>query len=70
MTWTLYTAARSRGFMCEWLLEEIGRPYDVVRLDLQAGDARTAAYRAIHPLGAVPALVVDTQYKGGRVRIP
>lgn len=55
----LYTARQSRGFVCEWLLEELGATYEVVRLDLMAGEAKTAAYRRIHPLGSVPALVVD-----------
>ena len=55
----LYTAARSRGFCCEWLLEEIGAPYEVARVDLASGEARSEEHRAIHPLGAVPALTVN-----------
>jgi len=55
----LYTACQSRGFVCEWLLEELGTAYEAVRLNLAAGEAKTPAYRSIHPLGAVPALVVD-----------
>jgi glutathione S-transferase len=57
----LYTAARSRGFCCEWLLEESGFEFDVVRLDLFAGEARSEEHRKIHPLGAVPALLLDGQ---------
>lgn len=56
---TLYTAAQSRGFMVAWLLEEIGEPYDAVLIDLAAGEHTSDSYREIHPLGSVPALVVD-----------
>ena len=56
---TLYTAARSRGFVCEWMLEEAGLPFAVRRLDVMAGEARTPEHLAIHPLGAVPALRIE-----------
>src|SRR5262249_20108348 len=37
--------------------EEIGAPYDIVRLDLSAGDNKRPAYLKINPNGTVPALV-------------
>ena len=59
MKLVLYTAARSRGLMVEWLLEELGVPYERTMLDLAAGEHKAEAYTALHPLGAVPTLTVD-----------
>ncbi len=53
----LYFAPATRGVRPRWLLEEIGVPYDLVRLDMKAGEHRGEAYKKIHPHGAVPALV-------------
>jgi glutathione S-transferase len=39
------------------LLEEIGRPFEAVRLDFAAGEQRTADYLALNPRGRVPLLV-------------
>lgn len=54
---TLYHANQSRSVRPRWVLEEIGAPYDVVRLDLAAGDHKKAEYLKINPNGTVPALV-------------
>ena len=59
MKWTLYTADQSRGFMVEWLLEELGVSYERRLVDLFSGETRSEEYRSIHPLGSVPALVGD-----------
>jgi glutathione S-transferase len=56
---TLYHSAQSRSVRPRWLLEELGVPYEIVRLNLQAGDARKPEYLKINPNGAVPALVDD-----------
>ncbi|MEO6301043.1 MAG: glutathione S-transferase family protein [Paracoccaceae bacterium] len=40
-------------------LEEIGVPYEAVRLDLKAGGQRSGEYLAVNPKGRVPALVTD-----------
>ena len=53
----LYHAPRSRSVRPRWLLEEIGTPYELVTLDLAKGEHQTAAHLAVHPHGAVPALV-------------
>lgn len=53
---TLYTAAPSRGSIVRWMLEEVGRPYDVVALNLQKGEQLAPAYLAVNPMGKVPAL--------------
>lgn len=38
------------------MLEEIGQPFEVARLDLGMGAHKSADYLRIHPLGKVPAL--------------
>jgi glutathione S-transferase len=38
------------------MLEELGLPYDLVRIDLSKGEQRLPDYLKIHPHGAVPAL--------------
>jgi glutathione S-transferase len=53
----LYFAPRTRATRPRWLLEELGEPYELVRLDLSKRENETPAYRAVHPLGDVPALV-------------
>jgi len=52
----LYYAAPSRASTVMWMLEELGEPYDVVMLDLKAGDQRKPEYLAVNPMGKVPAL--------------
>ena len=57
---TLYHSAQSRSIRPRWVLEEIGVPYELVRLNLQAGEQRTPEYLKINPNGAVPAYVDET----------
>lgn len=54
---TLYYAPQTRSVRPRWLLEEIGLPYEIVRLDLEAGDQKRADYLKINPNGTVPAIV-------------
>ena len=53
----LYHSAQSRSTRPRWLLEEIGAPYDLVRVDLSKQEHKTPQYLQIHPHGVVPALV-------------
>jgi len=53
----LYHSPRSRSTRPRWLLEEIGAPYELVNVDISPGAQKPAGYLAIHPHGAVPALV-------------
>lgn len=53
---TLYTNPMSRGQIARWMLEEVGQPYEVVVLDYE-GAMKADAYRAINPMGKVPAIV-------------
>lgn len=57
----LYTNPMSRGQIARWMLEEVGARYEAVILDY-AGGMKTADYRAINPMGKVPAIV-----HGGKV---
>jgi glutathione S-transferase len=53
----LYFAPRTRATRARWLLEELGVPYELVKLELARQENSTPAYLAVHPLGEVPALV-------------
>lgn len=53
----LYHSPRSRSGRPRWLLEEIGEPYELVRLDLSKQEHKSPEYLKIHPHGVVPALV-------------
>lgn len=44
------------GYCCNWALEELGVAYDSSIVNLLKGEQDTDSYRAIHPLGVVPAL--------------
>lgn len=55
----LYGAVRSRSAIVQWYLEEYQIPYELVMLDMQAGEHRQPAYLAINPIGKVPAIVDD-----------
>ena len=50
-----YTNPMSRGRIVRWMLEEVGAPYETEVVFY--GDAmKSAGYRAINPMGKVPAL--------------
>ncbi len=53
---TLYHAAPSRSSVVRWMLEELGEPYDIHVLTLSKGEQLSPEYRAINPMGKVPAL--------------
>jgi glutathione S-transferase len=46
-----------RGFRVVWLLEEMGLPYRLRRVDLLAGVENDPEFLAINPAGFIPALV-------------
>src|SRR5207244_6480417 len=52
----LYYSTQSRAVRPRWMLEEIGAPYELVRLQLGT-DTKTPAYLKLNPNGTVPALV-------------
>ena len=51
---TFYTNPMSRGRIVRWMLEEVGVPYktEIVGFD----DMKSAAYKAVNPMGKVPAI--------------
>jgi glutathione S-transferase len=53
----LYYVPMTRSNRPRWMLEELGAPYELVRLDPKKGDNKTPEYLAINPTGKVPALV-------------
>ena len=53
----LYYAPKTRATRPRWMLEEIGAPYELVRLNLGAGEHKRPEYLRINPNGTVPALV-------------
>ena len=52
---TLYTHPWSRGRVARWMLEETGLPYQTEILDYGT-TMKAPAYRAINPMGKVPAI--------------
>jgi glutathione S-transferase len=57
---TLYHAPRSRSSRIIWLLEEIGAPYEIAKMDIPRRDGSGASDpRNPHPDKKVPALVHD-----------
>ena len=56
---TLYYAPGACSMASHIVLEESGEKYEAKRVDLAKGEQRTEAYLKIHPLGRVPALLLD-----------
>ena len=52
---TLYTNPMSRGRVARWMLEETGLPYDTQLLEYGT-TMKAPEYRAINPMGKVPAI--------------
>jgi glutathione S-transferase len=59
MSLVFHYAPMSSAVTTHWVLEELGVPYDKVKLDLAAGDARKPAHTALNPNGKVPVIVHD-----------
>jgi glutathione S-transferase len=55
----LFYAPGACSLAAHMVLEEIGRPFEAVRLDLMAGDQRQPDYLALNPKGRVPLLVTE-----------
>tara|TARA_E500000331_G_C17154012_1_gene668725 strand:+ start:307 stop:915 length:609 start_codon:yes stop_codon:yes gene_type:complete len=52
----LHFAPNSRAVRILWLLEELGLPYELNRMDFHPKDLKSDEHRARHPLGRVPVL--------------
>lgn len=57
MAITLHHHPYSRAANVVWMLEELGVPYELAFVDLKAGEQKSPAFRAINPMGKLPALV-------------
>lgn len=53
---TFFHAPFSRSGVTRAMLEELAVPYDLVALDLECGEQRSAEYLSINPMGKVPAI--------------
>ena len=56
---TLYYAPGACSLAAHIVLEEGGEKYEAKHMDLGKGEQKTEAYLKIHPLGRVPALILD-----------
>lgn len=59
MPLTLYTAPYSTATLTEAALNALNLDYERIVLDIDAGDTRKPAFRALNPNGRVPVLVHD-----------
>jgi len=59
MSLTFFYSPHSTAVATHWVLEEIGVPYEKVRIDLAKRDQNKPEFRALNPNGKVPVLVHD-----------
>lgn len=59
MSLTIYGIAASRAFRVLWAAEELGLAYEHVAYRFDGPEIKSAAYLAINPNGAIPAIVDD-----------
>jgi glutathione S-transferase len=59
MSITFYYSPMSNATRVHWTLEELGIPYEKVKLDLRAGDQKKPEFLALNPNGKVPTVVID-----------
>ncbi len=59
MSITFFYSPQSSATRIHWTLEELGVPYEKVKLDIRAGDQKKPDFLAINPNGKVPAVVLD-----------
>lgn len=52
----LYWAPQTRSMRALWMMEEAGRPYERILIDIRSGKQSTPEYHAINPMEKVPAL--------------
>ena len=59
MSLVFYYSPMSTAVVTHWILEELGVPYEKVKLDFTAGDTKKAEFLKLNPNGAVPVIVHD-----------
>ena len=53
---TLYHNPQSRSTTVHYMLHEIGVPFDIVPIDLKAGEQKSAEFLKTNPMGKIPVL--------------
>jgi glutathione S-transferase len=61
MELTLYYLPGSRAERVRWILDELDLDYQVKTIDLFEGEGQRPDYLAIHPLGQLPALKINSE---------
>lgn len=59
MDYRLYYSPGAASMAVHWMLIEMGIPFDVQLVDIDAGNQRNSDYLQLNPAGRVPTLVVD-----------
>lgn len=59
MTYRLFYVPATASLCVHWMLIELGVPFEVELVDLEAGGQRSPEYLRLNPQGRVPTLVVD-----------
>src|SRR5215471_17547400 len=55
----LYGNPKSRAMRCLWMLEEMGKPYQLIEKSTRIDDLQSAEYRRLNPNARIPTLVDD-----------
>lgn len=55
----LYYSKQSRATRPRWVMEELGLEYEIVPMNLQAGDQRKPEFKELNPLTQIPVLQDD-----------
>ena len=53
----LYGNPKSRAMRCLWMLEEMGKPYQLIEKSTRIDDLQSAEYRRLNPNARIPTLV-------------
>ena len=61
MSLVFYYAPMSTAVVTHWVLEELGVPYEKVKLDFSKGDTKKPDFLKLNPNGVVPVIVHDGQ---------
>jgi len=59
MAIVIHYAPQTRAIIALWALEEVGVPYEKVKLDFKAGEHKSEAFTKVNPNQKLPAMVVD-----------
>ena len=69
MTYTLYYSPGAASMAVHWMLIELGVPFELRLVDLDAGAQKTEEYRRLNTAGRVPTLIVDDAPRGESVAL-